>query len=180
MNSIPERQKCHPCIKAVKNQTNHFLQMELNVDKKIQYKGPCGRQGDLHDSFPPWPHIVLVSASNKLSWSCRLWWPIIFLIYNNHTGYFLWLLPTLKFLSTKKLILARLGLSRTIYVNADSPNLGFQYLELLGGRQLKKHLYFIFCYGLSGNSSTSFPHKIPTNSHCGPVDDLNKGDDTAA
>ena len=29
--------------------------------------------------------------------------------------------------STKKLILAGLGVSRTIYVNVDSPNLGFPY-----------------------------------------------------
>ena len=41
-----------------------------------------------------------------------------------------------------------------------------------------------FCYDVlgskSGNSSTSFPHKIPTNSDGGPVDDLNERDDAAA
>ena len=35
--------------------------------------------------------------------------------------------------STKKLILAKLGVSRTIYVNVDTPNLGFTYLNFLGG-----------------------------------------------
>ena len=37
--------------------------------------------------------------------------------------------------STNKLILARLGVSRPIYVNVDSPNLGFPYFNLLGGYQ---------------------------------------------
>ena len=44
-------------------------------------------------------------------------------------GVFLLVLP-LKVLSTKKLILARLGVSKTIYVNVDSPNLGFRYFNL--------------------------------------------------
>ena len=46
--------------------------------------------------------------------------------------------PPLKVLSTKKLIKARLGESRTIYVNVDSPKLGFPYFNFLGGYQLKK------------------------------------------
>ena len=41
--------------------------------------------------------------------------------------------PPLKVPSTKKLIQARLGVSRTIYVNVDSPNLGFTYFNFLGG-----------------------------------------------
>ena len=41
----------------------------------------------------------------------------------------------LKVLSTKKLIYARLGVSRTIYVNVDSPNLGIPYFNFLGGYQ---------------------------------------------
>ena len=41
--------------------------------------------------------------------------------------------PPLKVLSTKKLILARLGVSTPIYVNVDSPNLGFPYFNFLGG-----------------------------------------------
>ena len=40
--------------------------------------------------------------------------------------------------STNKLILARLGVSRPIYVNIDSPNLGFPYFDFLGGYQWKK------------------------------------------
>ena len=32
-----------------------------------------------------------------------------------------------------------LGVSRPIYVNVDSPNLGFPYFNFLGGYQLKKH-----------------------------------------
>ena len=41
------------------------------------------------------------------------------------TGWFFSLVPPLKFPSIEKLIYARLGVSRTIYVNVDSPNLGF-------------------------------------------------------
>ena len=40
--------------------------------------------------------------------------------------------------STKKLIYARLDVSRTIYVNVDSPNLGFSYFNFLGEAQSKK------------------------------------------
>ena len=47
----------------------------------------------------------------------------------------------LKFLSTEKLIWARLGVSRTIYVNVDSPNLGFPYFNFLGGTSEKITLY---------------------------------------
>ena len=39
---------------------------------------------------------------------------------------------------TEKLILARLGVSRPIYVAVDSPKLGFPYFNFLGGYQLKK------------------------------------------
>ena len=35
--------------------------------------------------------------------------------------------------STKKLIQTRLGVSRPIYVNVDTPNLGFTYFNFLGG-----------------------------------------------
>ena len=38
----------------------------------------------------------------------------------------------LKCLSTKKLIKARLGVSGPIYVNVDSPHLGFPYYNFLG------------------------------------------------
>ena len=38
----------------------------------------------------------------------------------------------------KNLVQARLGVSRTIYVDVDSPNLGFSYLNFLGGRQSQK------------------------------------------
>ena len=40
--------------------------------------------------------------------------------------------------TTNKLIKAWLGVSRPIYVNVDSPNLGFTYFNFLGGFQLKK------------------------------------------
>ena len=36
-----------------------------------------------------------------------------------------------------------LGVSRLIYVNVDSPNLGFTYFNLLGGYQLKKNTLYI-------------------------------------
>ena len=35
--------------------------------------------------------------------------------------------------------MARLSVSRTIYVNVDTPNLGFTHFNFLGGYQLKKH-----------------------------------------
>ena len=53
-----------------------------------------------------------------------------------HTECFFSLVLPLKVRSTKK---ARLGVSRPIYVNVDSPNLGFPYFNLLGGYQWKKH-----------------------------------------
>ena len=43
--------------------------------------------------------------------------------------------PPLKVLITEKFIKARLGVSRTIYVNLDSPLLGFPYFNFLGGYQ---------------------------------------------
>ena len=49
------------------------------------------------------------------------------------------LVPPLKVQSTEKLILARLGVSRTIYVNVDSPNLGFPYFNFLWGTSEKNH-----------------------------------------
>ena len=41
--------------------------------------------------------------------------------------------------SKEKLIYAKLGVSRTIYVNVDSPNLGFPYSNFLREAQCKKH-----------------------------------------
>ena len=57
------------------------------------------------------------------------------------TGWLFSLVPPLKGLSTEKLIWARLGVSRTIYVNVDSPNLGFPYFNFLGGTSEKITLY---------------------------------------
>ena len=48
-----------------------------------------------------------------------------------------------KVLNTEKLIWARLGVSRAIYVNVYSPNLGFPYFNFLGGHQSKKKLYIM-------------------------------------
>ena len=47
----------------------------------------------------------------------------------------------LKVPSTKKLIKARLGVSRTIYVNVDTPNQGFTFFNFLGGTSEKNTLY---------------------------------------
>ena len=51
----------------------------------------------------------------------------------------------LKVLSTKKVNLGytRLGVSRSIYVKVDSPNLGFPYFNFLGGYQWKKHPVYL-------------------------------------
>ena len=56
----------------------------------------------------------------------------------HYTGWLFTLGLPLKVLSTEKLILARLGVSRTIYVNVHSPNLGFPYFNFLGEAQWKK------------------------------------------
>ena len=53
----------------------------------------------------------------------------------NVQGVFFSLVPRLKDLSTKKLLQARLGVSKPIYVNVDSPNLGFPYFNFLRGYQ---------------------------------------------
>ena len=72
---------------------------------------------------------------------------------------FLWLVPSLNVLGTEKFICARLGVSRTIYVNVDTPSLAFPYFNVLGGAPVtKKHnvLYhqfhphlWLFCARLS-------------------------------
>ena len=48
-------------------------------------------------------------------------------MYQDHDGWY------------NKVNQARLGVSRPIYVNVDSPNLGFPYFNFLGGYQFKKH-----------------------------------------
>ena len=53
-------------------------------------------------------------------------------------GVFFFTGTPLKVPSTNKLIWARLGVSRPIYVNVDSANLGFLYFNFLGGYQLNK------------------------------------------
>ena len=57
---------------------------------------------------------------------------------HTNTGCFFSLGLPLKCLSTEKLILASFGVSRRIYVNLDSPNLGFPYFNFLGEAQCKK------------------------------------------
>ena len=59
----------------------------------------------------------------------------------------------LKCLSTEKLILASLGVSRRIYVNVDSPNLGFPYSNFLRGYQWRNHpvqRYYLIYYVRKG------------------------------
>ena len=53
-------------------------------------------------------------------------------MYNVLQGVFFSLGLPLNFTSTEKLIWARLGVYRMIYVNVDSPNLGFTYFNFLG------------------------------------------------
>ena len=60
----------------------------------------------------------------------------------NIQGVFFSLVPPLKVLSTKKLIKARLGVSRPIYVDVDSPNLGFPYFNFLGGVPVRKNTLY--------------------------------------
>ena len=57
-------------------------------------------------------------------------------------GVFLTGTPPKSSKNTKKLILAGLGVSKPIYVNVDSPNLGFPYFNFVGGYQLKKYPVF--------------------------------------
>ena len=87
----------------------------------------------------PAPNLVKLSCSNMLEFYV---WGYKLKSYEKHvtsTGCFFTLGLPLKVPSTNKLIYARLGVSRTTYVNVDSPNLGFPYLNFLGGYQLKKH-----------------------------------------
>ena len=51
------------------------------------------------------------------------------------------LIPPFKVPSSEKMILARLGLSRKIYISADSPNLGFPFL---GGTCEKDHPLWLY------------------------------------
>ena len=44
---------------------------------------------------------------------------------------------------TKKVIYAMLGVSRTIYVNVDSPNLGFPYFKRSGSRRQATRSVFV-------------------------------------
>ena len=74
-----------------------------------------------------------------------------------HTGWFFTLGLPLKVQSTEKLILSRLGVSRTIFVNVDSPNLGFTYFNFLGGYQLRKHPVTIPCLAGSRFENVEFP-----------------------
>ena len=78
----------------------------------------------------PLPHLLPGSNKEKERSGCKHW--------STYTGWFFSLVPPLKIKSTKKFIQARLGVSRTIYVNVDSPNLGFPYFYFLGGYQWKK------------------------------------------
>ena len=50
------------------------------------------------------------------------------------------------FYRTSKLISATLGVSRTIYVNVDSPYLGFPHFNVLGGTSEKNYPVSYFCY----------------------------------
>ena len=59
-------------------------------------------------------------------------------IYEMIHGDFFPLVFPLKVSSTENLIYARLSVSRTIYVNVDSPKLSFPYFNFLGGYQWKK------------------------------------------
>ena len=68
------------------------------------------------------------------------------------------LVPPLKVQGTKKLIWARLGVSRPIYVNVDSPNLGFPYFNFLGGYQLKNTLYHHIVLYTSSHLELSHTH----------------------
>ena len=60
-----------------------------------------------------------------ICWSVLIFSEIVM----QYTGCFVFTGTPLKVLSTKKLIWARLGVSRPIYVNVDSSNLGFPYFD---------------------------------------------------
>ena len=55
----------------------------------------------------------------------------------------------------KNLVQARLGVSRTIYVNVDSRNLGFTYFNFLGGGQSKKTPCITQVTTIPGTDTTS-------------------------
>ena len=50
-----------------------------------------------------------------------------------------------------------LGVSRTIYVNVDSPNLGFPYFNFLGEAQWKKDTLYKIVFNFSPNHGVGGP-----------------------
>ena len=60
---------------------------------------------------------------------------------------FFTLVPPLKSSKYKQVNLGRLGVSSPIYVNVDSPNLGFPYFNFLRGYQRKKHPVLLLING---------------------------------
>ena len=62
-----------------------------------------------------------------------------------------------------KLIYVRLGVSRTINVNVDSPNLGFPYFNLLGEAQCKKHPVHIMNASYLPWAGSSLKGRTPNN-----------------
>ena len=51
--------------------------------------------------------------------------------------------PRYRVIFSLKLIKARLGVSRPIYANVDSPNLGFPYFNFLGGNSEEKNTLYL-------------------------------------
>ena len=113
---------CHICKGAV------FLRRILvdmnNPDESIS------------QSWPPWIYktINLLIFQSQFQFSQ-------FISETKFTGCFFTLGLPLKVWSTKKIIRLWLGVSRTIYVNVETPNIGFPYFKFLGEAQCKKTLY---------------------------------------
>ena len=89
--------------------------------------------------------IYYFSSTNIYCQKCRL-----------YRVFFSLGLPS-KVQSTEKFIKARLGVSRTIYVNVDSPNLGFPYFNFFRGGPVKKTPCII---GLCNKRKPAFRKKL--------------------
>ena len=123
-----------PLVSTLANWASHFRGPNLQFPRQI---GPLA-------NWVPANRAPGKLVAGQLD-PCGLVCPKMKVQISNLQDVFFSLVPPLKVPSTKKVILARLGVSRPIYVNVDSPTLGFLYFNFLGGYQLKKipcMLYF--------------------------------------
>ena len=97
--------------------------------------------------------------------------PVQYSIFYRTGCFFHWYPP--KSSKYKKVIYARLGVSRPIYVNVDSPSLGFTYFNFLGGNQWKENTLYLnsvvnhlSCFSKNFSKVTTHQRKWEAMSNC--------------